>query len=181
MWLSRLLVTAFLVTLAACADMKVQSLGTSLAEQDIRISVVEAGGREGQIYSRALRDRLMSTGAGLETHSLSTSISSSSKSTLSVSGQSSQLKKMTMSANINLVDLQSGEVVYSQGRSAQMRPLAPYLPSSPMTVPTDMAVNVWPGFWLNGSPLASISISSTTAPDEDCATPDPGVHQCRPG
>ena len=118
MWLSRLLVTAFLVTLAACADMKVQSVGTSLAEQDIRISVVEAGGREGQIYSRALRDRLMSTGAGLETHSLSTSISSSSKSTLSVSGQSSQLKKMTMSANINLVDLDSGEAVFSGTVSA---------------------------------------------------------------
>lgn len=118
MWLSRLLVAAFLVTLAACADMKVQSLGTSLAGQDIRISVVEAGGREGQIYSRALRDRLMNSGADLETHSLSTSISSSSTSTLSVSGQSSQLKKMTMSANINLVDLQSGETVFSGTVSA---------------------------------------------------------------
>ena len=49
MWLSRLLVAACLVTLAACAGMKVRSLGTSLAEQDIRISVVEAGGREGQV------------------------------------------------------------------------------------------------------------------------------------
>ena len=118
MWLSRLLVAACLVTLAACAGIKVQSLGTSLAGQDIRISVVEAGGREGQIYSRALRDRLASSGVGLETHSLSTTISSSSTSTLSVSGQSSQLKKMTMSANITLVDLDSGEAVFSGTVSA---------------------------------------------------------------
>ena len=118
MWLSRLFAAALLMTLAACADMKVQSLGTSLAEQDIRINVIETGGREGQIYSRALRDRLASAGVGGETHSLSTRISSSSTSTLTVRGQSSQLKKMTMSAKVTLVDLQTGETVFSGSVSA---------------------------------------------------------------
>ena len=118
MWLSRLLAATYLMVLAACADMNIQSLGSSLAKQDIHINVVEAGGREGQIYSRALRNRLMSTAGGADTHSLSTTISSSSTSTLSVSGQSSQLKKMTMSASIVLVDLETGETTFSGSVSA---------------------------------------------------------------
>jgi len=118
MWLSRLLIVIGLLGLAGCASAGIEPLGVSLAKQDIRIQVVETGGREGQIYSRNLRERLETNTSSAETHSLTSSISSSSTSTLSVSGQSSQLKKMTMSANITLVDQKTGDVAFSTTVSA---------------------------------------------------------------
>ncbi|MEC8130627.1 MAG: hypothetical protein VX081_02855 [Pseudomonadota bacterium] len=112
MWLSRLIVTAGLLMLSACSSFEIKSLGQALYEQDAVIEVVQASGRNGQLYSRQLRTRLAldSTAA---THSVSTTLGVSSSSTLSVQGSSSNLKKKTMTASIRLVDLASGKVVLS--------------------------------------------------------------------
>ena len=117
MWLSRLIVTAGLLLLSACSGFEIKSLGQALYEQNAVISVVEAGGRNGQLYSRQLRSRLQHGGASA-THSVSTRLNVSSSSSLSVQGSTSDLKKKTMTASIVLVDLATGEVVLSDSLSA---------------------------------------------------------------
>ena len=117
MWLSRLIVSAGLLLLSACSGFEIKSLGPALYEQNAVISVVETGGRNGQLYSRQLRSRLQPGGA-LATHSVSTRLDVSSSFSLSVQGSISNLKKKTMTASIVLVDLATGEVVLSDSLSA---------------------------------------------------------------
>ena len=95
MWLSRLIVTAGLLMLSACSGFEIKSLGQALYEQNAVITVVETGGRNGQLYSRQLRSRLQHSGASA-THSVSTTLNVSSSSSLSVQGSTSDLKKKTM-------------------------------------------------------------------------------------
>lgn len=116
MLLSRAFLIAGLCLLAACADMQVQTAGEVLRQQDIVVNVVQSGKRKGQLYSRQLRDRLESDGPA--THDLSSQISQTSSSVISVRGTGSQLKKMTMTAAITLVDRGTGEVVLSDSVSS---------------------------------------------------------------
>jgi hypothetical protein len=114
--LSRACLVAAFCLLAACSNMQVQTAGEVLRQQDVGINVVQSGERKGQLYSRQLRDRLDS--AGPVSHDLSSSLSQSSSSVVSVRGTGSNLKKMTMTAEITLVDRASGEVVLSDSVSA---------------------------------------------------------------
>lgn len=117
MWLSRLVIAVSLVWLAGCSSIEMASLGAALEQRDVAINVVETGGREGQLYSRQLRKRLSDQRIAL-THDLSTSLSVSSSTTLSVRGSSSDLKKMTMTATITLVDRTTGDIVLTDTLSA---------------------------------------------------------------
>jgi len=117
MWLSRLVIAASLLGLAACSSMEVASLGEALQSRDVAIHVVETDGRNGQLYSRQLRKRLAEQQIAA-THDLTTSLTVSSSTTLSVRGSNSDLKKMTMSATITLIELDSGKVVLSDTLSA---------------------------------------------------------------
>jgi len=117
MWLSRLVIAASLLGLAACSSMEVASLGEALQSRDVAIHVVETDGRNGQLYSRQLRKRLAEQQI-TATHDLTTSLTVSSSTTLSVRGSNSDLKKMTMSATITLIELDSGKVVLSDTLTA---------------------------------------------------------------
>ena len=117
MWLSRLVIAASLLGLAACSSMEVASLGEALQSRDVAIHVIETDGRNGQLYSRQLRKRLADQQIAA-THDLTTSLTVSSSTTLSVRGSNSDLKKMTMSATITLIELDSGKVVLSDTLSA---------------------------------------------------------------
>ena len=117
MWLSRLIAISTLVWLSACAGLEIKSLGQALYEQNAVIEVVQADGRNGQLYSRQLRSRL-SFDQSAATHNVSSTLSVSSSSTLSVRGSSSDLKKKTMTAAFTVVDRASGEVVMSDSLSA---------------------------------------------------------------
>ena len=117
MWLSRLIIAASLVWLAGCGTMEVATLGTALQKRDVAINVVDTGGRNGQLYSRQLRKRLADQQLAA-THDLTTVLNVSSSTTLSVRGSSSDLKKMTMSATITLVDRSTGDIVLSDTLSA---------------------------------------------------------------
>ena len=117
MWLSRLIVAGGLLLLSACSGLEIKSLGQALYENDAIVEVVQSSGRNGQLYSRQLRNRLAHE-AGAPTHSVSTALSVSSSSTLSVQGSSSNLKKKTMTAQISVTDLSSGEEVLSDSLSA---------------------------------------------------------------
>mgnify|MGYP001276739242 FL=1 len=116
MLLSRAFLLAGLCLLAACTNMQVQTVGELLRQQDVGINVVPSGERTGQLYSRQLRDRFDS--GGLVTHDLSSSLNQASSSVVSVRGTGSNLKKMTMTAAITLVDRTTGEVVLEDSVSS---------------------------------------------------------------
>ena len=54
MWLSRLIAILLVGMLTACTGLSVTPLGTNFTKDDLRIAVIGTGGRNGQIYSRAL-------------------------------------------------------------------------------------------------------------------------------
>ena len=88
--------------LTNCGDVTIRQLGTKNLQQ---ITVKDAFGREGQLYSRELRKLLHIGGKAVENYELISSISFSASSAVSVQGASSTLKKMTMSASFELRNL----------------------------------------------------------------------------
>ena len=116
MLLSRAFLIAGLCLLAACTNMQVQTVGEVLRQQDVGLNIVQSDERKGQLYSRQLRDRLDSH--GLVTHDLLSKLSQSSSSVVTVRGTGSKLKKMTMTAEITLVDRSTGEIVLKDSLSS---------------------------------------------------------------
>ena len=115
MWLSRLIVVLVAGMLTACTGLSVTPLGTDFANESLRVAVIETGGRNGQIYSRALRSLL--GGDADPVFTLSSELSVASSSTLTVRGSSSNLTKRSMTAKITLVDSATGETVMSDSIS----------------------------------------------------------------
>lgn len=118
LWFKRFLVLTMLSALAACADVTIQPLATQDDLSFAGVNVVDTGGRTGQLYARQLRQRLHVNATAAPEYDLISSISASSSSTLSVRGTSSTLKKMTMSAEIQLLDLRTGKIVLQETLSA---------------------------------------------------------------
>ena len=116
MLLSRAFLLVGLCLLTACADMRVQTVGEVLRQQDVAINVIQSGERKGQLYSRQLRERFGSDGP--MTHDLSSKLNQASSDVVSVRGTGSNLKKMTMTAEITLVDRATGEVVLEDSVSS---------------------------------------------------------------
>ena len=106
---------AFLLAVAGCSTVTIGQLDEIVSAKVGSVSVVETGGRAGQIYSRALRQALFPNGKAVPAYDLTSSISVSSSSTLSVRGVSSSFKKMTMVAVFKLTRQGSGDVLL-QGR-----------------------------------------------------------------
>ena len=115
MWLSRLIAVLVVSMLTACTGLSVTPLGTKFGSDDLRIAVIETGGRNGQIYSRALNSLLGRSADPAFT--LSSELSVASSNTLSVRGSSSNLKKRSMTAKFTLVDSATGETVMSDSIS----------------------------------------------------------------
>ena len=93
---------ALSLAVAGCSTVHIGHLDETIRAKLSSVSVVETGGRAGQLYSRALRQSLHIYGQSIPTYELTSSISVSSSSTLSVRGVSSTFKKMTMVANFKL-------------------------------------------------------------------------------
>ncbi|MBU74373.1 MAG: hypothetical protein CMM73_01490 [Rhodospirillaceae bacterium] len=111
MWLSRLIIVPLIIVLAACTGLSVRPLGNGFTNDNLGVAVIETGGRNGQIYSRALNSFL--EGAANPAFTLSSELSVASSSTLTVRGSSSNLKKRSMTVKIILVDTVTGETVMS--------------------------------------------------------------------
>ena len=94
-----------------CGDVTIRQLGTKNLQNLQQITVKDASGREGQLYSRELRRLLHIGGKAVENYQLISSISFSASSTLSVQDASSTLKKMTMSASFELRNLTNGKTL----------------------------------------------------------------------
>jgi len=101
----------FLLAFAGCSTVTIGQLDETVSAKVGSVSVVETGGRAGQLYSRALRQALYLYGQAVPAYDLTSSISVSSSSTLSVRGVSSTFKKMTMVANFKLTKQGSGDVL----------------------------------------------------------------------
>ena len=101
-----------------CSDVTIRQLGTKNLQNLQQIAVINASGREGQLYGRELRKLLHISGKEVENYELISSISVSSSSTLSVQGVSSTLKKMTMSANFELRNLTNDETLIADSITA---------------------------------------------------------------
>ncbi|MEC8553338.1 MAG: hypothetical protein VXY93_22800, partial [Pseudomonadota bacterium] len=114
--MSRAFLLVGLCLLTACADMRVQTVGEVLRQQDVAINVIQSGERKGQLYSRQLRERFGSDGP--MTHDLSSKLNQASSDVVSVRGTGSNLKKMTMTAEITLVDRATGEIVLEDSISS---------------------------------------------------------------
>ena len=115
MWLSRLIAVLVVGMLTACAGLSVTPLGTNFTKENLRVAVIETGGRNGQIYSRALNSLI--GGAADPAFTLSSELSVASSSTLTVRGSYSNLQKRSMTAKITLVDAATGETVMSDSVS----------------------------------------------------------------
>ena len=102
---------ALLLAVAGCSTVNIGQLDETVSTKVGSVSVVETGGRAGQLYSRALRQALYLYGQAVPAYDLTSSISVSSSSTLSVRGVSSTFKKMTMVANFKLTKQGSGDVL----------------------------------------------------------------------
>ena len=93
---------AFLLAVAGCSTVIIGQLDKTVRAKVGSVSVVETGGRAGQLYSRALRQALYQYGQAVPAYDLASTISVSSSSTLSVRGVGSTFKKMTMVATFKL-------------------------------------------------------------------------------
>ena len=114
MWWYKLKFTYFLalwLAVAGCSTVNISQLDESVSSEVSSVSVVETGGRAGQLYSRALRQTLYLYGQSTPAYELTSSISVSSSSTLSVVGVSSTFKKMTMVVKFKLKKQGVGDVL----------------------------------------------------------------------
>ena len=101
----------FLLAFAGCGAINMGQLDKSVSTKFSSVSVVETGGRAGQLYSRTLRQVLYVHGQTNPAYDLTSSISISSSSSLSVQGVTSTLKRMTMVANFELRKQDDGHVL----------------------------------------------------------------------
>jgi hypothetical protein len=105
-----LLGLSLLLFVAACGDIKVRTMADSERNQLANVTVIDASGRVGQLYTRQLRDNLGGNGSNAPTHVLTSNVTSNSVATLSVIGSSSDLKKMTMTVSFELMNSKTGKV-----------------------------------------------------------------------
>ena len=101
----------FGVIFTACSNVNINQLDRNNQENLKKISVVNVGKREGQLYGREVRKLLYIGGKSNAEYKLTSSIKTSSSSTLSVQGTSSTLKKMSMSVSFELSDLKTAETL----------------------------------------------------------------------
>ena len=97
----------------ACSDLNIHQLGQDNQDSLKKIKVTDVKSREGQIYTRELRKKLHVGGKLNEAYRLISTIQTTSLSTLSVQGTASSLKKMSMTATFKLINVETGEALFS--------------------------------------------------------------------
>ena len=103
--------------LTACIDLSIHQLDQANQDNLKKITVADIGSREGQIYTRELRKKLHIGGKTSEAYFLKSTISTSSPATVSVQGTSSSLKKMSMTIDFELNDVDTGQTLFADSVS----------------------------------------------------------------
>ena len=101
----------------ACSDLNIHQLGQDNQDSLKKIKVTDVKSREGQIYTRELRKKLYIGGKSSEAYLLNSTIDTTTSATLSVQGTASSLKKMSMTTNFKLNDLQTGKTLFADSVS----------------------------------------------------------------
>lgn len=114
----RLVSVAFFgFVLAACSDMSIHQLGKDNQNSLKKIVVTDIKSREGQIYTRELRKKLHIGGKSSEAYLLNSRIETTSSATLSVEGEASSLKKMSMTITFDLNNVETGKTLFADSVS----------------------------------------------------------------
>jgi hypothetical protein len=112
-----LLILAVFGLASACSDMSVRTFSDAEFANLANIEVQDVKGRSGQLYTRQLQNQLAVKHIMAPTHQVVSAINASSANTLSIVGSSSTLKKMTMTASFELINIDTGEVELSESLS----------------------------------------------------------------
>ena len=104
--------------LAGCSNLSVRQLGDGNQENLRQITVAATGGREGQLYRRELQKLLYIGGQLTENYELTSSILTNASSALSVQGDSSTLRKMSMTTSFALRRLADGKTLLADSVTA---------------------------------------------------------------
>ncbi len=114
----RLLGIAFFgFALVACGEMSIHQLSQNNQDSLKKVMVTDVRSREGQIYTRELRQKLHIGGKSSAAYLLNSEIETASSATISVQGAASSLKKMSMTTTFELNDVETGETLYADSVS----------------------------------------------------------------
>jgi hypothetical protein len=111
-------IALFGIVLTACSDMSIHQLDQDNQDNLKKIMVTDIKSREGQIYTRELRKKLHVGGKSKGKYSLNSRIETTSSATLSVRGATSSLKKMSMTINFELNDLETEKTLFADSVSS---------------------------------------------------------------
>ena len=99
--------------LGGCTSLSKDQIDTAMIDQLASVEIVPVSGRDGQVFSRNLRQTMFSSYGAEAQYRLSSSISVSSSETFAVRGVSSDFKKMTMTVSFTLTDISTNEVAFN--------------------------------------------------------------------
>ena len=103
----------FGLVLTSCADVSVYRLGIDSQANVKPINIIMVAGRDGQLFTREMRKLAGFNGATDAVYDFQSSISYNALNSLSVQGDSSTLKKASMTASFTLTDRSTKKVVLS--------------------------------------------------------------------
>jgi hypothetical protein len=104
--------------LGGCTSLSKDQIDTAMIDQLASVEIITMPGRDGQVFSRNLRQTMFSSYGVEARYRLSSSISVSSSETFAVRGVSSDFKKMTMTVSFTLTDISANEVAFKNAVTA---------------------------------------------------------------
>ena len=104
--------------LGGCTSLSKDQIDAAMIDRLASVEIVTMSGRDGQIFTRDLRQTMFSSYGADAEYRLASTMSISSSETFSVRGVSSDFKKMTMTISFTLTDIDTSEVAISNSISA---------------------------------------------------------------
>ena len=103
--------TVLILMANGCSGVSIRQLDSEVQTKLEMITVQDIKSREGQLYTRELRKLLHISGKKNSKYTIKTNIYNTSSSALSIEGESSTLKKMTMVASFTLYETEFGKTL----------------------------------------------------------------------
>ena len=104
--------------LAGCTSLSKDQIDAAMIDRLASVEILIVGGRDGQIYTRNLRQTMFSNYVAETEYRLASKISISSSEAFAVRGVSSDFKKMTMTVSFTLTNINSNDVLLRNAVSA---------------------------------------------------------------
>lgn len=104
--------------LGGCTSLSKDQIDAAMIDRLASVEIVTMSGRDGQIFTRDLRQTMFSSYGADAEYRLASTMSISSSETFWVRGVSSDFKKMTMTISFTLTDIYTNEVAISNSVSA---------------------------------------------------------------